>query len=95
MSRFAMSRLTGDRRPDAFLALASLCLALPGLVATMGSAAAQSPPAVNLGPAGNLGSCSVFLRPNTTTIVYDTYAAASKANIGCSTSPTHTWGGRK
>ena len=79
MSRFAMSRLTGDRRPDAFLALASLCLALPGLVATMGSAAAQSPPAVNLGPAGNLGSCSVFLRPNTTTIVYDTYGGGLKS----------------
>ena len=74
-----MSRLTGDRRPDAFLALASLCLALPGLVATMGSAAAQSPPAVNLGPAGNLGSCSVFLRPNTTTIVYDTYGGGHKS----------------
>jgi hypothetical protein len=73
-----MSRLTGNRRPQvfafqAFQAFACLCLALLGLVATMGSTAAQSPPAVKLGPAGNLGSCSVFLPPQTTTIVYDTY----------------------
>ena len=65
-----MYRLTGNRRPDASRAFASLCLALLGLVATMGSTAAQSPPAVK---AGDLGSCSVFLPPKTTTIVYDTY----------------------
>ena len=68
-----MRRLTGNRRPDAFQAFVSLRLALLGLVATMGSTAAQSPPAVNLGPAGDLGSCSVYLPPKTTTIIYDTY----------------------
>jgi hypothetical protein len=61
-----VDRLTGNRRP-------ALCLALLGLVATMESTAAQSQPAVKLGPAGNLGSCSVLLPPKTTTIVYDTY----------------------
>ncbi len=79
-----MYRLTGNRRPQAFQAFqvfqavqafASLCLALLGLVATMGSTAAQSPPAVKAGDvkAGDLGSCSVSLPPKTTTIVYDTY----------------------
>lgn len=68
-----MYRLTGNRCPDACQAFASSCLALLGLVAAMGSTAAQSPPPVKLGPAGNLGSCSVFLPPKTTTIVYDTY----------------------
>ena len=75
-----MYRLTGNRRPDAFQAFASLCLALLGLVATMGSTAAQSPPNVKAGDLkvgdlkiGDLGSCSVLLPPKTTTIVYDTY----------------------
>jgi hypothetical protein len=75
----------GNCRPDpsqsfASQAFASLCLALLGLVATMGSTAAQSPPAAKAGEvkagdlkAGDLGSCSVFLPPKTTTIVYDTY----------------------
>ena len=73
MNRF-MYRLTGNRRPQSFhfQACASLGLALLGLVATMGSTAAQSAP-VKLGPAGDLGSCSVSLPPKTTTIVYDTY----------------------
>jgi hypothetical protein len=39
-----MDRLTGNRRPDAFQAFASLYLALLGLVATMGSTVAQNPP---------------------------------------------------
>ncbi len=68
-----MDRLTGASRPGGFQALACLCLALLGLVATMGSATAQSPPAVKLGPAGDLGSCGVYLPPKTVTIVYDTY----------------------
>jgi hypothetical protein len=78
-----MYRLTGNGRPDASQAFASLCLALLCLVATMGSTAAQSPPAVKLGPAGNLGSCSVFLPAKTTTIVYDTYGGglASKYRL--------------
>ena len=85
-----MYRLTGNRRPDASQsfasqAFASLCLALLGLVATMGSTAAQSPPAVK---AGDLGSCSVFLRPNTTTIVYDTYGGGLPSKYRLLDEPT-------
>jgi hypothetical protein len=91
----AMYRLTGNRRPDAFQAFACqafacLCLALLGLVATMGSTAAQSPPAVKAGDLGfgNLGSCSVFLPPKTTTIVYDTYGGGLPSKYRLLDEPT-------